>query len=94
MSRWNQYRLVDILCSVDPALLEEEIPESDLERFGACPDPEAACGAAEDLGQEEAGIKRRRRRIALISGLAAGSVALTGVAVLAFRKKDVVKRIA
>lgn len=86
MRRWNQYRLIDILCGIDPACLEEEIPESDLERLEDCSLPEDS-----ELAQR----KVRRRRIALISGLAAaGSVAITSVAVLAFRKRDMIKKAA
>lgn len=81
MSQWNQYRLIDILSNIDLSLVEEEVPEGDLENLELFP-------------QEQEKKLRQKRRIAILSGLAAGSIALTGAVVLVCRKHDIFKRAA
>lgn len=78
MSLWSQYRLIDILSEIDMSLVEEEFPEGDLENPELFPE------------------KKRwsKRRIAVLSGLAASSLALTGVVVMVCRKHDVFGRAA
>lgn len=72
MTPWNQYRLIDIMSSIDMSFVEEELPEGDLDNLKLFPEEKGHSG---------------KKRIALISGLAAaGSIALTGVILLAFRK--------
>ncbi|MDO4298100.1 MAG: hypothetical protein Q4C59_06450 [Lachnospiraceae bacterium] len=79
MSSWNEYRLVDILSRIDLSLLEGNFPEEDLEN------PELF---------EEEKQKKSRVRIALISGLAASSVAVAGVIVFFCRKHEVLRKAA
>ncbi len=78
MNPLSQGRLIEILCHMDPALLEEDFLEQDLEK--------------QEL--TETVSKWSRKKIAVISGIAAGSIALTGMAVLAFRKKELFHRAA
>lgn len=76
MSLWCQSRLVDIMREIDLSLMEEEFLEKDLERqqpVTEAPEKETA---------------RSKIKIAVISGLAASSLALTGVAVFLFRKRS------
>lgn len=80
MSLWSQYRLIDIMSNIDLALVEENIPEGDLDNLNLFP---------------ETGDKRNKKRIALISGIAAaGSLAITGAVVLVCRKHNAFKRAA
>lgn len=72
MSLWSQCRLIDILSHIDLPLVEEEFPEGDLDNAELCPD--------EDRN------RRGRRRIAVVSGVAAGSIALTGAVMFVYRK--------
>ena len=73
MNLWNENRLIDIMGHADPALLEEDLPECDLEK-------ETALTMTEQ--------KHSRKRTVLVAGVAAGSLALTGVAFLVGRKHE------
>ena len=79
MSQWSEYRMIDIMSKIDLSLLEEDFPEEDLNN------PE--------LYTEEK-AKWSKSRIALISGLAAGSVAVAGAIVWICKKHDVFKKVA
>ncbi len=79
MSLWSSYRLIDMMSQIDLSLLEEIALEQDLERFET---------------SSETGRKWSGKRIAVWSGIAASSVALTGVIVLVFKKYDVFRRAA
>lgn len=80
MNLWSQYRLIDIMSGIDLSLVEENIPEGDLEHLDLFP---------------EAKDKWSKKRIALVSGIAAaGSIAVTGAVVLVCRKHNVFKRAA
>lgn len=71
MSLWSQSRLIDIMRNIDLSLVEEEFPEGDLERPEVCPERKPA---------------RNRKKIAVISGLAASSLALTGMVVFLHKR--------
>ena len=73
MNLWNANRLIDIIGHADPALLEGDFPECDLEK-------ETALTLTEQ--------KHSRKRTVLVAGVAAGSLALTGVALLVGRKHE------
>lgn len=73
MNLWNENRLIDIMGHVDPMLLEGDFPECDLEN-----------GTALSVTEQ----KHRRKRTVLVAGVAAGSLALTGVALLVGRKHE------
>ena len=73
MNLWNENRLIDIMGHADPALLEEDFPECDLEKKTALTMTEQ---------------KHSRKRTVLVAGVAAGSLALTGVAFLVGRKHE------
>lgn len=79
MSLWSQYRLIDIMSNIDLSLVEEDFPEGDLDNLELFPEKKN---------------KWNKRRIAVLSGLAASSIALTGVVVMVCRKHDVFKRAA
>lgn len=71
-------RLVDMMSRVDLCLLEDDFLE-------------------EDLKQDELVPKEKqegRKKLAVISGIAAGSVALTGVIVFLVKKREVLRRAA
>lgn len=78
MNHLSDGRLIDILSKVDPALTEEDFLDRDLEQFELAPKEK----------------KENKKKIAVISGIAAGSVALTGVIVLLMKKHDMLRRIA
>ena len=108
MSLWSQCRLIDIMSSIDMSLVEESIPEKDLNN------PELEDDPGFMMIQEkkdnlslvpekhnnrkllpEPGDNRNKKRIAWISGIAAaGSIAITGAVVLACRKHSVFRRAA
>lgn len=71
-------RLVDILSKIDLSLLEDDFLDRDLEK--------------KELAPEEK--KEGRKKLAVISGIAAGSVALTGVIVLLLRKHEGLRKAA
>lgn len=72
MSLWSQSRLIDILTHIDMSLIDDELPEGDLDNS--------------DLFSESRS-RWNRRRVAVVSGVAAaGSIALTGAVVLVCRK--------
>ena len=79
MSQWNQYRLIDILTQIDMTTLDDIDIEADLEN-------------AEIIAAKE---KWSKKKIALVTSIAAGSAAvLTGAVVLLCRKNLFVKRAA
>lgn len=79
MSLWSSYRLIDMMSQIDLSFLEEIALESDLDRL--------------ELSSE---TKRKwsGKRIAMLSGLAASSVALTGMIVFVCKKHDIFRRTA
>jgi hypothetical protein len=79
MNLWSQYRLIDIMSNIDLSLVEEEIPEGDLDNMNLFP---------------ETGNRWNRKKIAVISGIAASSIAITGAALLVFRKHNGFRRAA
>lgn len=79
MSFWSEYRLIDILSRIDLSLVEEGFPEGDLENPELFPDEKQ---------------KKSRARVALISGLAASSVAVAGVIVFFRRKHELLRETA
>lgn len=81
MSFFNQCRLIDILRNVDLSLLEEDFLEKDLSH-----DSHPVIWERDQ--------KSQNKKIALISGLAAGSIAVTGVVVFMCRKYDLLKKAA
>ncbi|MDO5346157.1 MAG: hypothetical protein Q4E91_10455 [Lachnospiraceae bacterium] len=72
MRTFYELRLIDILSKVDITALADEVPERDLEK------PELLLYA----GKEAAG----KKRMAMISGIAAGGVMLTGAILLICRR--------
>lgn len=78
MNGLNDGRLVDILSRIDPVLLDDDFPDGDLERAGLVPEEK----------------KEGRKKLAVISGIAAGSVALTGVIVFLVKKHEILRRAA
>lgn len=72
MSAFSEFRMIDILSHVDISALESEVPDQDLSN------PKLAARAGKQ-GSE-------KKRLAIISGIAAGSVMLTGAILLACRK--------
>lgn len=79
MSFWSEYRLMNIMSNIDISLLEEDYPDTDVD------DPVLF---AEDR------TARKKSRLALISGIAAGSVAAAGVIVYICRKHEVFRKAA
>lgn len=79
MSLWSEYRLMELMRHIDISLLEEDYPDEDVDN--------------PMLFQEEI-PKRKKSRLALISGIAAGSVAAAGVIVYICRKHEVFKKAA
>lgn len=79
MSLWNQYRLIDIMSNIDMALVEEDFPEGDLDNLELFPKKKN---------------KWNKRKVAVLSGLAASSIALTGVVVIVVKRHDVFRRAA
>lgn len=72
MKRFNELRLIDILSKVDITAIADEVPDGDLDN------PELMVCA----GKETAG----KKWMAVISGIAAGSVMLTGAILLICRR--------
>lgn len=74
MRAWNQYCLVDIFSQMDPSLLEEEFLEGDLEQLDE-----------KNLWPE---IKQRwnGKKIAAVTGVVTGAVAITGAVVFLVKK--------
>lgn len=103
MSRLKQYRMIDILSNVDISLLETEFPEIDLSNEDLLSmysdralTEEFGFGALEEPMEERIAHRKRsvKKRIALWSGIAAGSIAVTGVIVLVCKKYDLLKKAA
>lgn len=78
MNGLSDGRLVDILSRIDPVLLDDDFPDGDLEQAGLVPEEK----------------KEGRKKLAVISGIAAGSVALTGVIVFLVKKHEILRRAA
>lgn len=78
MSLWSQYRMIDIMSQIDLSLVEEDVPEGDLDNLNLFPEKK----------------KWSTKKKAVVSGIAAGSIALTGVVVLLCRKYDLLKKAA
>lgn len=79
MSQWNQCRLIDIFTQIDMASLDEFDIEADLENVELM--------AAKD--------KWSKKKIALVTGIAAGSAAvITGAVILLCRKNLLVRKAA
>ena len=78
MNLWNENRLIDVMSYIEPESLEEGFPECDLENGTALMVPK----------QRQLG-----KHAALVAGVTAGSLALTGVAILVCRKHDWLRRI-
>lgn len=99
MSRFNQYRMMDILSNVDLSVLEEEFPEIDLSNEDVL-SMYTNQTLTEELGLhlEEEKIGQRKmsvkKKFALLSGIAAGSIAVTGVIVFVCKKYDLLKKAA
>lgn len=99
MSRWGQCRLIDLLSSIDLSLLEGEFPELDLSNEDIL-SMYTGQTLTQELGldPEENEISKRRssrkRRLAVLSGIAAGSIAVGGVIVFAFKKYEILKKTA
>lgn len=72
MRTLNEFRLIDLLSHVDISAIESDVPDGDLEN------PELAAKA----GRQE----KEKKRLAIISSIAAGSVMLTGAILLLHRK--------
>ena len=99
MSRWGQCRLIDLLSSIDLSLLEGEFPELDLSNEDILSMYTGQTLTQEPgLDPEEDEISKRRssrkRRLAVLSGIAAGSIAVGGVIVFAFKKYEILKKTA
>ena len=78
MSLWSQCRMIDILSHVDLSLVEEELPEGDLENPELFP---------------ESRNRWSIKKAAVVSGVAAaGSIALTGAVVFVCRKYSVLRK--
>ena len=99
MSRLGQCHLIDILSSIDLSLLEGEFPEMDLSNediLGMYTDK----ALTEELGlcSENEVIQKRKmsvkKKFALLSGIAAGSIAVGGVIVFMCKKYELLKKIA
>lgn len=99
MSRFNQYRMMDILSNVDLSVLEDEFPEIDLSNEDVL-SMYTDRALTEELGlhlEEEKVMQRKmsvKKKLALWSGIAAGSIAVTGVIVLVCKKYDLLKKAA
>lgn len=79
MSKWCESRLIDVFTSIDISLLEADGVENDLSQI--------------DL-RESQKEKKTKKRIAVITGIAAGSVAITGAVILLFKKGSWMKKAA
>ena len=99
MSRLGQCHLIDILSSIDLSLLEGEFPEMDLSNEDIL-SMHTDQTLTQELGlkPEEDDIPKRRnsrkRRLAVLSGIAAGSIAVGGVIVFMCKKYELLKKIA
>ena len=79
MSAWNQNRLIDIFTNEDISWQESEMLEADLENAELMENKKEKWG---------------KKKIAVISGIAAGSVAITGAVVLLLKKSNWLRRAA
>jgi hypothetical protein len=78
MSQFCDGRLIDMMGMLDPDLLEEDFLERDL-------------GSRKILPWRK---REGKKKLAVISGIAAGSVALTGVVVFLLKKHEMTGRAA
>ena len=77
MKLWSQYRLINIMSNIDMSLVEEELPEGDLDNLELFPE----------------GSRSNKKKIAVVSGAAAaGSIALAGMVVFAYKKHSALKK--
>ncbi len=74
MRAWNQYCLVDIFSQMDPSLLEEEFLEGDLEQLD------------EKNLWPEAKQRWSGKKIAAVTGVVTGAVAITGAVFFLVKK--------
>ena len=72
MSLWRQARLIDIFSQMDMELAADEIPEGDIQKEELLPYTKP---------------KRNKKRIAIVSGIAVTSAALTAAVALLVCKK-------
>lgn len=79
MREWNQYCLIDIFSQIDPAVLEDDHIEEDLENASLWPTEKT---------------KWSKKKIAMITGVAAGAVALTGAVFFLCKKSYFYKKAA
>jgi hypothetical protein len=80
MSQWKDSRMVDLMTFVDPSVLEEDYPETDLETLS---------------GVQSLKKSLNKKKIALVSGVAAaGSLALTGAVVWICRRHQIAHQMA
>ena len=75
MSLFSPYRLIDIFSLIDPALVEEEIPEKD-------PD------FLQMTSQEPTKWTIRKRVAVVTSTAAAGSLAIAGIVAFAIKRHE------
>lgn len=111
MSRFQEWRMIDILSNIDMSLLEGEFPEMDLsnedilgmysdkaftEELGLRPVNTSKEALTELSDQELAQYRKKKvkKRLALLSGIAAGSIAVTGVIVFVCKKYELLKKAA
>lgn len=99
MSRLNQYRMIDILSKMDLTLLEGEFPELDLSNEDVLSMySDKALTEEWGLTQKEETVEKRKRsvkkKLALLSGIAAGSIAVTGVIVFMCKRHGLLKKAA
>ena len=84
MREWNQYCLIDIFSQVDPSALEEHFIEGDLDLFDL-----------ERLDLWPCEKKRwNAKKIALITGIAASTVAVAGTVIYLCARNQKMKKAA
>ena len=88
MNAWSQYRMMDIMSQMDLEQVAENIPECDLEN----PELLDKYGLVQETISPER--KSQWKKIALLSGIAASSIALTGVVMLVCKKHDIFRKAA
>lgn len=80
MREWNQYCLVDIFSQIDPALLEDDCIEDDLDNLKLWPEEKTKWWS--------------KKKVAVITGIAAGTVAITGAVIFMCKKGNWLKKAA
>ena len=79
MTKWNDSRILDVFEKIDISLLDGTDVEDDLENTEICP-----------VRKE----KWSKKKISVITGIAAGTVALTGVVIYLCREGGRMRRAA